>query len=107
MKSNAGRTRLFFSLPSLVALVIAFAPQLKAQEPQKPADDVLRVNTELVQTAFTVVDKEGHFVDHLQQDQLELLVDGRRRPISFFERVLAGSQRERQVLAGTPPAVPP
>src|SRR5215467_1980949 len=74
MKSNAGRTRLFFRLPLLIAFVVASASLLNAQEPQKPADDVLRVNTELVQTAFTVVDKDGHFVDQLRQDQLELLV---------------------------------
>jgi VWFA-related protein len=107
MKSNAGRTRLFFILAQLISFVIASPPLLRAQQPQKPADDVLRVNTELVQTAFTVVDKDGHFVDQLRQDQMELLIDGKPRPIGFFERVLAGSAREGQVLTDPLHSVPP
>jgi VWFA-related protein len=80
---------------ALVAL--ACAPTL-AQQPQKPdAGDVIRINTELVQTAITVLDKGGHFVDGLSRDQFELLVDGKPRPISFFERVTAGSAREAQL----------
>lgn len=69
-----------------------------AQEPKKtPADDVVRVNTELIQTAITVLDKNGHFVDGLDRGQFELMVDGKPRPISFFERVTAGSEREAQL----------
>ena len=68
-----------------------------AQQPQKPADDVVRVNTELIQTAITVVDKDGRFVEGLNREQFELVVDGKPRPISFFERVTAGSPREAQI----------
>jgi VWFA-related protein len=67
-------------------------PQPKAQD-----GDVLRINTDLVQTAFTVIDKDGHFVDGLERSQFELTVDGKPRPISFFERVTAGSSREEQL----------
>jgi len=71
-----------------------------AQQPQKPADDdVLRVKTELVQTAVTVVDKDGRFVDGLSRDQFELVVDGKPRPINFFEQVTSGSPREQQLTA--------
>src|SRR6267142_2092933 len=67
-------------------------PALAQQQPQKPADDdVLRVKTELVQTAVTVVDKDGRFVNGLGRDQFELVVDGKPRPISFFEQVTSGS----------------
>jgi VWFA-related protein len=93
---------------ALVAL--ACAPTL-AQQPQKPpTDDVLRINTELVQTAITVVDKGGHFVDGLTRDQFALLVGGKPRPISFFERVTAGSAREAQLSMRAdvaPPAAQP
>jgi hypothetical protein len=69
-----------------------------AQQPQKPADDdVLRVKTELVQSAVTVVDKDGRFVNGLSRDQFELIVDGKPRPISFFEQVTSGSPREQQL----------
>src|SRR6185369_14572667 len=59
--------------------------------------DVIRTNTELVQTAITVLDKKGHFVEGLQRDQFQLIVDGRPRPVAFFERVAAGSPREIEI----------
>ncbi len=86
------------TLISAIALTVFFAQPSTAQQRQNPpADDVLRVNTELVQTAISVFDKEGHFVDGLSRDQFQLLVDGKPRPISFFERVTAGSLREAQI----------
>lgn len=86
-----------------------------AQQPSKAqADDVLRINTDLVQAAITVVDKNGRFVDGLDSNQFELTVDGKPRAISFFERITAGSAREEQlpVQGGananpTKPASPP
>src|SRR6266550_2227286 len=88
----------------LLALIVIHVGLAHAQQPQKPAaDDVLRVNTELVQTAVTVIDKQGHFVDGLSRDQFELTVDGKARPISFFERVTAGTPREQQLTAAPEP----
>ena len=58
-------------------------------------DDVLRINTELVQTGVTVFDKQGRFVDGLKKEDFELRVDGRPVSISFFESIVAGSQRDR------------
>ena len=86
-------------LPFTTALFLLFGSAAAQPQPQKPADDVVRVSTDLVQSAFTVVDKEGHFVEGLRPDQLELTIDGQPRPISFFERITAGSQREYQIFA--------
>ncbi|MFN2578430.1 MAG: VWA domain-containing protein [Pyrinomonadaceae bacterium] len=103
-------------LPLLTLSVLQAGQLARAQQPQKPpADDVLRVNTELVQTAVTVIDKQGHFVDGLTRDQFGVAVDGQPRSISFFERVTAGSPREAQLtaapdlssLAAKPPAPAP
>ena len=47
--------------PLLLTAVIAWT--VVAQ--QTPADDVVRTNVELVQTAITVVDKKGKFVEDL------------------------------------------
>src|SRR2546423_15305301 len=96
----------------LLALTVMQAGQFaRAQQPQKPApDDVLRINTELVQTAITVVDKQGRFVDGLSRDQFELTVDRKPRPISFFERVTAGTAREVDLarsLTGPTVVIPP
>jgi VWFA-related protein len=77
--------------------------------------EVIRTNTELVQTAITVLDKKGHFVEGLQRDQFQLIVDGKPRPVAFFERVAAGSPREAEIaslnepntrVATTPTAAP-
>jgi VWFA-related protein len=95
------------SLLALCLTALLNTPAAIAQQPQKPqAEDVLRINTELVQTAITVVDKGGHFVDGLRREQFELTVDGKPRPISFFERVTAGSSREEQLATRNGPDLP-
>ena len=70
-----------------------------AQQPsaQNPADDVVRINAELVQTAVTVVDKNGKFVEGLNRADFELTIDGKPRPINFLERITAASERELQL----------
>ena len=82
----------------IILLLVAICPLANAQE-----TEVVRTNVELVQTAVTVLDKHGKFVEGLQREQFELMVDGKPRPISFFERIAAGSARERE-LAMTPGA---
>ena len=80
-----------------VALLLhAFAPLATGQQPTQQTD-VVKVNTDLVQTAVTVVDKNGHFVDGLTRDQFQLTIDGQPRPIGFFERISAGTPREAEV----------
>lgn len=76
----------------LVLLFIISFTVVNAQEPE-----VIRTKTELVQTAVTVLDKKGNFVDGLKSDQFELVVDGKPRPVAFFERISAGSTREREL----------
>lgn len=95
----------------LLLLVVSFVVA-GAQEPE-----VVRINTELVQTAVTVLDKKGNFVDGLKRDQFEIVVDGKPRQVAFFERVAAGSTRERELAsqglgvnssaAPPPPAIVP
>src|SRR5919206_863644 len=85
----------------IILLLVAICPLANAQE-----TDVVRTNVELVQTAVTVLDKKGNFVDGLQRDQFELTVDGKVRPVAFFERIASGSPRERELAAtlGNPEA---
>lgn len=75
----------------VLLLVISFVV-VNAQE-----TEVVRINTELVQTAVTVLDKKGNFVDGLKSDQFELIVDGKPRQVAFFERIAAGSTRESEL----------
>ena len=89
----------------LVALCLSLAPSARAQEQPSPAtrpdtsDEIIRVNTELVQTDVIVLDKGGKFVDGLKPEQFELRVNGKPQAISFFERVTAGSVNEDAQLA--------
>ena len=48
------------------ALVVASAQAQTKPTPSPEQDDVIRVNTELVQTDVTVFDKKGQFVDSLK-----------------------------------------
>jgi VWFA-related protein len=77
---------------AIFLLVALCGVAVKGQEPE-----VIRTKTELVQTAITVLDKKGHFVEGLQRDQFQLIVDGKPRPVAFFERVAAGSPRETEI----------
>ncbi len=93
---------------ALALLLSAFIAVTKGQEPggQKTgqADETIRIDTELVQTNVTVLDKKGQFVDGLGREQFELRVDGKPVPVTFFERVAtgtAGSALERGVAEKT------
>ncbi|HEX7957865.1 MAG TPA: VWA domain-containing protein, partial [Pyrinomonadaceae bacterium] len=92
----------------LFASALAFpAPPARAQEAAAPRpqaapareEEVVRINSELVQTDIAVFDKSGKFVDGLTREQIELLVDGRPQAVSFFERVKAGAFDEEAQLA--------
>lgn len=93
----------------LVSCLAALPFCVHAQNPSKPdqTDDVVRVNTELVQTDVMVFDKKGQFVDGLQPEQFKLSLDGQTRSVSIFERVISGSSFEASQLArlrAAPPA---
>ncbi|HMG73632.1 MAG TPA: hypothetical protein VK582_09030 [Pyrinomonadaceae bacterium] len=63
-----------FCLSVLLKGMGGLAPVVKAQQPQPKTqdEDVLRINADLVQTAITVVDKNGRFVDGLDREQFEI-----------------------------------
>lgn len=100
----------------LLALCL-LAPNAHAQKkkptptptPTPVEEEVVRVTTELVQSDVMVFDKQGKFVNGLQPEQFELLVDGKPQPISFFESVVTGGRAEERMLraAGGKKASPP
>src|SRR4030095_11215064 len=77
-----------------------------AQAQTKPSlspeqDDVIRINTELVQTDVMVFDKKGHFVDGLKAEQFALKIDNKPQTISFFDRVTSGkADRSGSIASG-------
>ena len=81
-------------------------------EPQTDPQDVVRVETSLVQTDVMVFDKKGKFVDGLKPEQFQLKIDNKPQEISFFERIASGIQREQRnpqptVSPATNPTAPP
>src|SRR5438128_6829363 len=92
------------SLPRLFVLLAAgwacVSPTfVRGQNPPGQDVEVIRINASLVQTDVMVFDKQGGFVDGLKRDQFALKIDGKPRPIAFFDRVTAGSRNEEAQLA--------
>ncbi len=56
---------------------------------QADSDDKIIVNTDLIQTNVTVVDKNNRLVEGLKKEQFELRVDGKSVPIEFFNQVIS------------------
>lgn len=69
------------------------------EQSKQDQSEVLRVYTELVQTDVMVFDKQGKFVPDLKKENFELRIDGKPKPIEFFEKVTAGSINEESQLA--------
>ena len=91
------QVRFFVAVFFAATFAVSMGVAAGQQPTQTPADDVVRVNAELVQTAITVIDKKGKFVEGLDRGDFELVVDGKSRPISFLERVTAGTTKEAQL----------
>ena len=107
-------------LISAVVIFIALAVRAASAQtpsqakPAEPSDDVIRVETNLVQTDVTVIDKKGRVVTGLKPNQFELRVDSKTQPLSFVEEVIAGGPAEetqlknvREGRVNAAPALPP
>src|ERR1044071_9297382 len=82
----------------LICLLLCASLAAAQTKPQDP-DDVVRVFTDLVQTDVMVFDKGGKFVKGLKREDFELKIDGKRKPLEFFEIITAGSVDEESQLA--------
>jgi len=66
-------------------------PEQKPEPPRQEAEDVIKFDTSLVQTAVMVFDKNGRFVNGLKPEQFQLKINNTPRDISFFEAFRSGS----------------
>src|SRR5215216_5213857 len=73
------RTMLFNHLISRFTIALLLTAVIGTIDAALAQDDVVRINTELVQTAITVVNKKGKFVEGLNRGDFELLIDGKPR----------------------------
>ena len=75
--------------PRLVETTSRAKPTAKPTPPVEGADvdaDVIRVDTDLVNTVFTAVDQDRHFVTTLKANDLRVLENQTPQDISLFER---------------------
>ena len=78
-------------LCGVILTAVSISGQSKPEPPPPDqAEDVIRVNTTLVQTDLMVFDKKGRFVGGLKPEQFALKIDNKPQTISFFEQVTSG-----------------
>lgn len=86
----------FLSLSRLGLALLLFAFAGNASGQTEPGD-IVRINTDLVQTDVTVMDAHSKFVTGLKPEQFELRVDGKPVSVSFFEEVSKASKSRTDV----------
>jgi Ca-activated chloride channel family protein len=62
------------------------APQKPASGQSEPEAEVVRVETDLVNTLFTAVDKDRHFVTSLRPEDVRILENDVPQTVSMFQR---------------------
>ncbi|HEX8720939.1 MAG TPA: VWA domain-containing protein [Pyrinomonadaceae bacterium] len=100
----------------LLCLPLLYAAAAPAQQPppQQPAPDrkddepeeVIRLETDLIQVRAVVTDRKGQPVDGLTREDFEVLEDGKPQQVSFFDVVRAPG-REAEAAAAAAPAGKP
>jgi VWFA-related protein len=97
MRGRKSRSPL--NIAALLFIVLTVSPAFAQTPPQtKPTEDIIRIETNLVQTDVTVVDKKGHVVTGLKPNQFELRVDSKAQALTFVEEVITGSAAEERQL---------
>lgn len=76
--------RSLLPLAAVILLCAAIAAQNQQSKQANNQDNVLRIETELVQIDMVVTDKQGKLVRDLQRENFELLEDGKKQPITHF-----------------------
>lgn len=71
--------------------------QTAGQDPRKaPAEESLRINTQLVQIDVVVTDRKNRHVKDLSGEDFEIEVDGVRQSVSYFSRIDLKNAVERE-----------
>jgi VWFA-related protein len=99
---------LLLSVASILSPALAQSGIPQKPPTETPADDVLRITTELVQTDVVVMDKNDQVVPDLKLEDFELFESGKRQELQFAEFVNAGGSAPPVNLSGSaklPPGV--
>ncbi len=96
-------------LKSVLILLAAFLCSTLVAEPQtknQEADDVIKINSNLVSFDVTVKDKKGKPITNLKADDFTVTENGVPQKIEFFDSTLANSESHKES-ATTPTTVQP
>ncbi len=87
--------KLFLTIGLLFSCPVAILSQEPTSTPTSAEiqeNDVLKIDTKLLQTGVFVTNKKGEFVDNLKQDDFEVRVDDKHVSTLFFDKVIAGKK---------------
>lgn len=94
-------------------MVVIRAQDEKKHTPPDEAEEIITINTDLIQTGVAVFDKNGRFIDNLKREDFELSVDGKPVTISFFQQnalrrgeAAAATAEQNRIETGTPNNAP-
>ena len=78
----------FHSTACIVALILAVlgstTSPLAQEPPRQTGEDVIKIDTALVQVRAVVTDRSGKVVDNLKQEDFQVLENGKPQRIGFF-----------------------
>ena len=81
--------KIFLAFVLTISLLAPTAAQQKQQQPPKK-DDVVSIDTNLVQIDVVVTDKNGKQVTDLKPEDFEISEDGKKRQLTHFSYIATG-----------------
>ena len=97
--------KIFLALVLTISLLAPTAAQQKQQQP-KNKDDVVSIDTNLVQIDVVVTDKAGKQVTDLRPEDFEVSEDGKKRQLTHFSYIATGKASQPDDLSGNVAANP-
>src|SRR5687768_5607102 len=86
-----------------ISLLAPIAAQQQPQQQQPPKrDDVVSIDTNLVQIDVVVTDKAGKQVTDLKPGDFEISEDGKKRQLTHFSYIATGKASQPENVASTP-----
>ncbi|MBK6796191.1 MAG: hypothetical protein IPG76_05185 [Acidobacteria bacterium] len=66
---------------------------------QKQNEGIVRINTQLVQVDAVITDKKGRHVEDLTTAEIEMSVDGKQQPLTYFKHIKLSGTVSRELPA--------
>ncbi len=108
MRASSSSKLIIVTLLSLTLIVQAGTVRAQQQQPaQQDQDEVINVDTALVQLHAVVTDRKGHIIDNLKQEDFAVSENGTPQEIKFFSLEKIQSRHANATTANAAPSVAP